>query len=104
MIKVFITKQLALKVLSDKQLTAAIPFSAAAEVGPVFYQPLCTRPEERPLPCRTVAFLQAGSKSFDLHSEGWVTNSCLQAASLGCGEDLLYCNRRQSGEFVSGVL
>lgn len=90
--------------VADKQLTAATPFAAVAEVGPAFYQPLCTRPEERPVPCRTVAFLQAGLKSFDLHSEGWVTHAWLQAALLGCGEGLLYCDRRGSGEFVTGVL
>lgn len=50
----------------------------------MFYQPLRTRPEEKPVPCKTVAFLQAGWKSFDLCSEGWVTNSWLQAALLGC--------------------
>lgn len=90
--------------VTDKQLTAASPFAAVAEVGPAFYQPLCTRPEERPVPCRTVASLQAGLKSFDLHSEGWGTNAWLQAALLGCGEGLLYCDRRESSEFVTDVL
>lgn len=90
--------------MTDKQLTVAISFPAVAEVGPVFYWPLCIRPGERPVPCRTVTFLQAGSKSFDLHSEGWVTNSWLQAALLGFGEGLLYYNRRQSGEFVTDLL
>lgn len=46
--------------VTDQQLTEATPFAAVAEVGPAFYQPLCTRAEEIPVPCRTVASLQAG--------------------------------------------
>lgn len=58
--------------MTDKQVTAAPHFPAAAEAGSALYQSFYARPEESPGPCRIVAFLQAGLKSFDLRSEGWV--------------------------------